>query len=96
MKIVLKIPGEAQRKAAPPFEGADHALVDGACPKCGDKAFAVQGKNMHITPDDRAYEADAVCCACKVRVGTLRAEPSTIFGLHEDEAVLLRSRCRVY
>jgi hypothetical protein len=45
--------------------------------------------------DDRAWEADGYCTACKAHVGTIRVEPDTLFGVREDEAVLM-GRCRVY
>lgn len=94
MVFLLCDDGE-RRPAAPPFKGADHAVADGACPHCGDAPFKVAGRNMRPSEDDRAYEADAVALCCRERVGTLRAEPSTLFGVREDERVL-RGRCRVY
>jgi hypothetical protein len=51
---------------------------------------------MHIAADDRAYEADGFCVGCGEAVGLIRAEVSTIFGLHEDAAVLQHGRARVY
>ena len=78
-----------------PHEGADHAIAASACPKCTAPNFGVQGANQRPSDDDRAWEADGYCCACKQHVGTIRAEPDTLFGVREDEAVL-RGRCRVY
>ena len=51
---------------------------------------------MHIGSDDRHYQATGFAVCCGGHIGTLRAFPSTIFGLHEDEAVLLHGRARVY
>lgn len=96
MKIFLLMrDGSARRKCTVPFTDADHAVCDGACPHCGTNDFKVAGSNRRIAPDDRAYEADAGCLACKAYVGTLRLETNTLFGVREDEAVLA-GRCRVY
>jgi hypothetical protein len=79
-----------------PFPGADHVVVvDTLCPGCGASPFKVSGTGMHIAPNDRDYEADAVALCCDRRVGTLRVETNTLFGLREDEAIA-RSRCRIY
>jgi len=43
----------------------------------------------------RAYEADGYTACCGAYLGIIRVEPSTIFGLREDEAVLY-GRVRVY
>lgn len=94
MKIFLLLEDE-RRKAAPPFPEADHAKVKGSCPKCECTDFRVEGHGRRPSKDDRAWEADASCLACKAHVGTLRIETNTLFGVREDEAVL-RGRCRVY
>lgn len=78
-----------------PHEAADHALCSGTCPKCGVTNFGVQGSGRRPSADDRAWEADAYCASCKAPVGAIRVEPSTLFGVREDEAVL-SGRCRVY
>jgi hypothetical protein len=57
--------------------------------------FKVAGTGRRPSADDRAWECDAHCLACKAHVGTLRAEMSTLFGVREDEAVL-NGRPRVY
>lgn len=82
------IPREGKRlKAEEPFQGADHAVVDGPCPHCGCLDFKVAGTGRRIASDDRAYEADAIAYCCNAHVGTLRLEVNTLFGLREDEAV---------
>jgi len=84
---------------ATPFDGADHATIKGElkqCPKCrAHDTFGVRGKGARIAPDDRAYEADGYTTCCGAYLGTIRVEPSTIFGLREDESVLY-GRVRVY
>ena len=78
-------------------EPSTHAFVDIAYPACSAPApVRVQGKDMHIGSDDRHYQATGFAVCCGGHIGTLRAFPSTIFGLHEDEAVLLHGRARVY
>lgn len=96
MKVHLRMAdGGPQRKAAPPFPEADHAVVDGKCPACGAEPFKVAGHGKYASQDDRAWEAEASALCCGKHVGTLRVETNTLFGVREDEAVL-RGRCRVY
>lgn len=99
--------GGGKRKAWEPFSGADHALIEGKCPHCshveqaspGHKAsgdvFKAAGTGRRIAPDDRHFEADAVALCCRKPLGFFRVETATLFGLHEDRAVL-QGRCRVY
>jgi hypothetical protein len=82
-------------RGSEPFEGADHAVIDGACPRCGAAPFKVQGTGRRIAQDDQAYEADGVSVCCSDHVGVLRLEVSTLFGLREDEAVF-RSGVKIY
>ena len=95
MKIFVLIPNEPRRAAKLPHDEADHAVVDGACPKCKASPCGVAGSGKHPSADDRAYEAEGYCTSCKAHVGLIRAEMDTIFGVREDRAVL-EGRCRVY
>jgi hypothetical protein len=102
MKVFLLLPGGGKRSCRVPFTGADHALAKGACPNCGaeepgpaSKVFKIAGCRLRPSDDDRAWECDAACLACKSGVGTVRAEMDTLFGVREDEAVL-NGRARVY
>ncbi len=94
------IDGDGKRTpATKPFREADFATVPGACPLCKAEPFKIAGSGKHIAPNDRAYEAPAVSWCCRKRVGTLRAEPATLFGLHEDEqlqAIVASMGIRVY
>lgn len=92
-KIRLHLEAEV-RKAEPPFEGADHAVVEGACPLCGATPFKVQGTGRRIQSHD-TYAADTVTMCCEKPGGELRVTVNTLFGIREDEEVL-RGRCRVY
>lgn len=78
-----------------PHEAADHAICYAPCPKCSLQPFGVAGSGRRASADDRAWEADGYCTACKAHVGTIRVEPDTLFGVREDESVL-HGRCRVY
>ena len=70
-----------------------HPQANGASrDECG---FKVQGTGRRPSEDDRAYEADAVAACCGQRVGLLRLEVSTLFGVREDEAVA-RLGVRIY
>ena len=79
----------------PPTASESSAACDCDCPDCGASPLRVQGTGRRVSADDRAYEADGYCAACRAHVGTIRAEVSTLFGIHEDEAVLY-GRPRVY
>jgi len=70
-----------------PFLGADHAEGQCGCPLCSSAPIKVAGTGRRFSADDRAHEADAVCCACGQHVGIIRAEPNTLFGVREDAAV---------
>ncbi len=95
MKILLIVKDGPRRKCVLPYTGCKHVDVEGSCPACLRSDFIVAGGDPHPSADDRAWECDACCLACKVLVGTLRVEPSTIFGVTEDERVL-NGRVRVY
>lgn len=95
-KITVTI-ADVVHKAAPPFDGADHAVVEGIkeCVWCKAPApFKIAGAGRRIESHD-TYAADAVAVCCKSWVGTLRVQVDTLFGIEEDERVL-RGRCRVY
>lgn len=94
-KIFLLRSGEQRRRCKMPHDGADHAVVEGACPKCGASPWGVVGSGRYPSKDDRAWEAEGYCTACREHVGIIRVETNTLFGVREDEAVL-RGRCRVY
>lgn len=85
-RIRLPIPKEKHVQSVAP---------GGPCPFCGAIDYRVHGEDRHISEDDRAYESVACCCTCNKRVGTLRLNTDTLFGLHEDEMVL-NGLARVY
>jgi hypothetical protein len=85
-KMTLLRDGD-NRKLSLPFADAEAADAAGACPKCKATPFKVSGTGRRIAQDDRAYEADGVCLDCSQRVGVIRIEVNTLFGLREDEAV---------
>jgi hypothetical protein len=94
---IMLLSDESTMPCTLPDSGSDHVTVDGQeCPHCHATPFRVRGMGPRVAADDRAYEASAACLTCGRTVGVLRAEPSTIFGIREDEAVLRHSRCRVY
>lgn len=72
----------------------DVVRVDAPCIGCG-AALRARGQGRRISADGRAYEADGACVACGAAAGTIRVVVPTLFGLHEDEAVL-RGRSRAY
>lgn len=70
-----------------------------ACPACKPSKppspVRVAGRGKRANLDLNAYECDAVCIKCGAKIGLVRAFPSTIFGIDEDQRVLA-GRCRVY
>ena len=95
MKIFLLINDEKRRKAKLPHPEADHAVVEGACPKCKAETFGVQGSGRHASKDDRAWEAEGYCTACDQHAYAIRAEIGTLFAAREDEATP-RYGCKIY
>lgn len=77
------------------FLGADHALLAEPCPECGSKPVKIAGTGKRPSKDDRAWEADARAICCGAHMGIIRAEPNTLFGVREDEAVS-RLGVRIY
>jgi len=71
------------------------AIAVGECPSCGASPLRVCGRARTIEGHD-VYAARAMCGACDDEIGTIRARVSTLFGLREDEAVLVHGRARVY
>ncbi|MDO8631119.1 MAG: hypothetical protein Q7R41_11565 [Phycisphaerales bacterium] len=94
MKITLTDTDGRKLVAAPPFEGADHVVVEhGKCPACGCAPLKARGQGQ--THDHDTYRADAICLECGKPCGVIHVKVSTIFGIEEDERVL-NGRCRVY
>ena len=66
------------------------------CPRCGAKGPTyVGGRDLRIGSRD-TYQSDGFALCCMAPLGVITATVSTLFGLEEDEAVLLRGRARVY
>lgn len=70
------------------IDKGDYVSADIACPKCSDTPVALRGTDMRPSVDDRAWEANGRCLACKAHIGTIRVETTTLFGVQEDQAVL--------
>lgn len=80
-----------------PFGGADHVLVAAlsTCPDCGEP-LKLAGREGTMHHDHDTYYTKAGCLACEKTLGELQTKVSTIFGIDEDEAVLVHGRARVY
>ena len=82
------------RKARLPYPGAEFVHMKGPCPSCGHAGLVrVRGSGQTTTYDCHLSRAVALCCG--QRIGELRVQVSTVFGIEEDQRVLL-GRCRVY
>lgn len=92
MRIVLILHGG---RTVPLREEPDRAEASCACPSCGDP-LAVVGDGRRRSDCDRYYFASGYCTGCGEQVGEIRAYPSTLFGIEEDERVLVRGCARVY
>lgn len=75
--------------------GAPTATAAGACPVCRTEPFLISGCGMRRGAIDE-YHADAVSHCCGTEVGLIVAKVATLFGIEEDEAVLIHGRARVY
>lgn len=97
MKITLRLPdglgGDVRSVTAE--AGAPTATVAGACPVCQTEPFLISGCGMRRGTMDE-YHADAVSHCCTTEVGLIIAKMATLFGIEEDEAVLINGRARVY
>ena len=71
----------------------EKARLDKPVCECGETA--VVGTGLQYSSDRRNYEAEGCCLGCKKHLGRIIAEPNTLFGAYEDDAVLC-GRCRVY
>ncbi|MCZ7679789.1 MAG: hypothetical protein M5U28_13910 [Sandaracinaceae bacterium] len=91
MRVILKLTNGRTVTLRP---GPTQAEASCACPECGG-SLAVRGDGPQVSDCDRYYFARGYCVACGKHVGEIRAYPSTIFGIAEDERVL-RSGVRVY
>ena len=85
-----------EHAAAPPFDGADHAIIYDLddCPLCHCKTLKVRGLGIRERGHD-TYTADAQTICCGKPIGKLVVTVDTLFGIEEDERVL-HGRCRVY
>lgn len=70
-------------------------VASGICPGCGTEPFLVQGHGRSRHGSAHTYRAGATAKCCGDSVGFIFAQPETLFGLEEDEAVL-NGRARVY
>ncbi len=77
-----------------PVESGDFAEVPGfECDACHSD-LRVRGALTGHSRD--TYRATALCFNCGHQIGTLEAQVDTIFGIDEDEAMLVHGRARVY
>lgn len=95
MKISHIDQGGKRTPAALPYDGADHVVVERACPngECRDTPMKVRARESLTNHD--IIVGVAFCLCCKRAVGTLEVKVSTIFGVEEDRRVL-NGRVRVY
>lgn len=90
---VVDIHGKRHSARRPEYD-ADHVLID-ACPRCRVAPCPVRGTGItHHNRDTYFAPATAICCG--ESIGTLEAKVETLFGIDEDEAVLVHGRARVY
>lgn len=91
MKVTI-IDADEHRHPARIAENGKHVTI-AACPACGAGHPAIRGTGRTHHDHDTYYaRARAACCGAELRMETA---VDTIFGIDEDERVLL-GRCRVY
>jgi hypothetical protein len=74
-------------------ESQEKARLERPVCECGETG--VVGTGLQYSSDGRNYEATGCCSGCGKVLGRIIAEPNSIFGAREDDAVL-NGRCRVY
>lgn len=84
MRVILKLKSGRTVTLRPIGARAEASC---ACPECGAR-LVVHGDGPQVSECDRYYFARGSCVACGKHVGEIRAYPSTIFGITEDERVL--------
>lgn len=92
MKITITFPDGNVRRARLPWTSASHVICQRRCP-CGSNAYVGNGPSIESRD---TYRADAKCDQCGAPAGVMRTKVDTLFGIEEDERVLLHGRCRVY
>lgn len=95
MKIHFHPADGPRVEATLPHHDADHVIVPGACPACKASPFAVAGVAGSMVEGHDTMTSSAGCTSCKAVLGQLVVTVATLFGIHEDRAVL-QGRCRVY
>lgn len=83
MEYVLRMEGRSVRLSYD--EDVDFAEAkdpNERCPHCNEP-LRVSGDGYRVV-DDRVYAATGYCRSCYDRVGEIRANPGTFFGIEED------------
>lgn len=94
--MIVTVVLEGRRLATyPPAPGAPHvALRAEQCPACGREGCAARGLGVARHDRDTYYApGQLVCCGAAVEI---QARVDTLFGIEEDEAILVHGRARVY
>lgn len=90
---IIVIISDSKVTAKLPFHGADHVIVQ-VCPACSTEVARARGLGISHRDHDTYYAAARMeCCGAE---GRMEARVETIFGIEEDEAVLVHGRARVY
>lgn len=92
MKVTI-IDGAGKRHAVRVAENGEFVTLTN-CPECGSGEPTIRGTGI-THHDHDTYYARAVARCCGSSFG-METKVDTIFGIEEDEAVLLRGRARVY
>jgi hypothetical protein len=95
VRVTLEIQRHSGNETRSVTPGELFGTAEGLCPGCGSAPFRVSGTRIEDYGEHGCL-AGAVSVCCQQNVGYLRAEPETLFGREEDEAVLLHGRARVY
>ncbi len=95
MRVTLEIQRYSGNETRSVTPGDLFGVAEGACPGCGTVPFKVVGTCIEDHGENGSL-AGGVSVCCRQNVGYLRAEPETIFGKEEDDAVLMHGRARVY
>lgn len=95
MKVTLQT-AAGRRQDVRVSANGEHVELDVPCLVCGHaEPTLVRGQGRRIESRD-TYAAEAMTVCCEAAVGVLRVTVDTIFGLEEDEEMLVHNRPRVY
>lgn len=95
LNVTLHYDGRSLKPKEPMHGHHTYGVFGVACPECKTNPARVSGRKGTMTHDHDTYKSEAGCYDCQAPMGTITVKVATLFGIEEDEAVLM-GRWRVY